>query len=95
MNKAKEVLERLERIGNTNWQSANSVLTELQDLLDMASAALNEVYQAEKDLDEKNAFYAYWAELYGSGLEIANWHQNGETEPYDNFFDEAEKELSA
>ena len=28
----------------------------------------------------------YFVGLCGQGLEIANWHQNGETEPFDNFY---------
>lgn len=27
--------------------------------------------------------------LYGQGLEIANWHMNGDLEPFDNFYDSA------
>lgn len=34
-------------------------------------------------------FKAYFDALYGRGLEIANWHQNGETEPFDHFYDSA------
>lgn len=34
-------------------------------------------------------FYDYWVSLYGTGLEIANWHLNGELEPFDNFFESA------
>lgn len=26
--------------------------------------------------------------LYGQNLQVANWHQNGELEPLDNFFEE-------
>ena len=35
------------------------------------------------------AFYDYWKEFYGIGLEIIGWHKNGEPEPFDNFFDSA------
>lgn len=46
------------------------------------------------ELQEENkrlkAFYDYFAELYGTGLEVANWHLNGDLEPFDNFFDDAE-----
>ena len=31
----------------------------------------------------------YFDELYGQGLEVANWHQNGATEPFDSFYDSA------
>ena len=34
-------------------------------------------------------FKEYFDELYGIGLEVANWHQNGNTEPFDNFYDAA------
>ncbi|HHV99959.1 MAG TPA: hypothetical protein GXX36_10405 [Clostridiaceae bacterium] len=29
----------------------------------------------------------YWRELYGIGLEVLNWHMNGNTEPFDSFYD--------
>lgn len=34
-------------------------------------------------------FKQYFDELYGCGLEIANWHLNGDLEPLDNFIDSA------
>ena len=37
-------------------------------------------------------FYEYFAALYGTGLEIVNWHFNGNAEPFDNFFDAAVNE---
>lgn len=50
-----------------------------------------------KDLEKENkklkAFYDYFSELYGTGLEVANWHLNGDTEPFDNFFEAAEQEM--
>lgn len=36
--------------------------------------------KAEKLLD---ALWSFW----GQGLEVANWHQNGDTEPWDSFFE--------
>lgn len=38
---------------------------------------------------EAKRFKEYFDELYGIGLEVANWHQNGNTEPFDNFYDAA------
>jgi hypothetical protein len=38
---------------------------------------------------EATKFKKYFDELYGQGLEIANWHQNGDLEPFDNFYDSA------
>lgn len=34
-------------------------------------------------------FYEYFMELYGTGLEVLNWHYNGEAEPLDNFIEQA------
>lgn len=32
------------------------------------------------------SFKEYFDDLYGTGLEIANWHLNGESEPFDGFY---------
>lgn len=34
-------------------------------------------------------FKAYFDELYGIGLEVANWHQNGELVSFDEFYEDA------
>ena len=34
-------------------------------------------------------FKEYFDQLYGQGLEVLNWHQNGEPEPFDNFYNSA------
>lgn len=36
-------------------------------------------------------FKAYFDALYGTGLEIANWHKNGALEPFDTFYENAMK----
>ena len=36
------------------------------------------------------AFYRDIMSLYGQGLGVANWHQNGDIEPLDNFLDDAD-----
>ena len=55
-----------------------------------------EIYKlALAQLEEKNElkslkeFKSYFEDLYGQGLEVANWHQNGDTEPFDSFFESA------
>lgn len=35
------------------------------------------------------SFKEYFKDLYGQGLEVANWNQNGELEPFDNFYESA------
>ena len=48
-----------------------------------------------EELQRLNRYKAYLDELYGQGLEVVNWHQNGQTEPLDSFLDGAEMELDA
>lgn len=35
------------------------------------------------------AFKEYFDDMYGKGLEVANFHLNGEFEPFDNFYERA------
>lgn len=44
--------------------------------------------------EKLKAFYGYFADLYGQGLEVANWHHNGDLEAFDNFFESAEDEMN-
>lgn len=39
------------------------------------------------------AFKSYFDELYGKGLDVANWHLNSELEPFDNFYESALQEV--
>jgi hypothetical protein len=34
-------------------------------------------------------FKEYFGEMYGKGLDVANWHLNGQLEPFDNFCESA------
>ena len=47
--------------------------------------------QVVNRLEELMKFKQYFRELYGEGLEVVNWHLNGDTEPFDNFYDSAER----
>ena len=47
-------------------------------------------YQIQKEKFEKlKKFKEYFDDLYGQGYEIANWHMNGDLEPFDNFYESA------
>lgn len=66
----------------------------LRESLDMAIQALEEIQQYREigtveDLRKAKRFKEYFDELYGIGLEVANWHKNGTTESFDNFYDAA------
>lgn len=41
----------------------------------------------QKEIDNLKIFHSYFRELYGEGLEVANWHKNGDLESFDNFYD--------
>ena len=55
---------------------------------------LNEATGLRGEVRRLQAFYDYFSELHGTGLEVANWHLNGETEPFDEFFESAEQEMN-
>ena len=46
-------------------------------------------------LKELSTFKDYFGSLYGQGLEVVNWHLNGTTEPFDNFYESAIEESEA
>ena len=54
-----------------------------------------EVDRLEKEIKALLAFKDYFSDLYGHGLEIANWHENGTLEPFDNLYESAEDEYEA
>ena len=54
--------------------------------------AWNYIRDAITLLKASQAFKSYFDDLYGQGLEISNWHMNGDTEPFDNFYDSAMEE---
>lgn len=43
-------------------------------------------------LKSLSAFKLYFDSLYGEGFEVVNYHMNGATEPFDNFYDSAMEE---
>ncbi|MDF2884884.1 MAG: hypothetical protein K0R54_5454 [Clostridiaceae bacterium] len=51
----------------------------------------DEVEELQGRIEHLQKFYDYFCELYGTGLDVANWHLNGDLEPFDNFFDSAEE----
>ena len=64
----------------------------------LAIKALEEIQQYREigTPDECRAavkFKEYFDELYGTDLEVANWHKNGDTEPFDNFYESALDEV--
>lgn len=46
-------------------------------------------FATRAELETLREFKAYFDDLYGKGLEVANFHENGELEPFDNFYESA------
>lgn len=55
--------------------------------------AKKELQEAKAELESLRAFKSYFDELYGTGLDVANWHENGALEPFDSFYDSAVEEM--
>ncbi len=50
------------------------------------------ICKLEEELNALSAFKSYFDGLYGDGLDVANFHLNGTTEPFDTFYDSAMEE---
>ena len=48
-----------------------------------------------KENDALKAYKNYFADCYGQGYEVANYHLNGDLEPLDSFIDGAEAEYNS
>jgi hypothetical protein len=70
-----------------------SYVNELQMPRDDYKGIMEYIDDAIVLLEEISAFKEYFDELYGQGLEIANWHMNGSLEPFDNFYESAVMEM--
>lgn len=69
------------------------------EILDICEAAdvvpRAELERSLKEIRALSAFKDYFLDLYGKGLEITNWHLNGNTEPFDSFYNSALEEYAA
>ena len=54
----------------------------------------NKRNRLKAEIDRLKRFKAYFDDLYGDGLEVANWHLNGKLEPFDNFYESAIEEMA-
>lgn len=90
-----EAIEELKTsIGLAKMCTLNSERKKEIEAYAMAIQALEEIqaYRAIGTIEEfKQAMYfkEYFMELYEEGLEVANWHENGDLEPLTEFIDSA------
>lgn len=63
------------------------------------AAELSETKVKLEELNKENtalkAYKDYFADCYGQGYEVANYHLNGDLEPLDTFLDSAEAEYES
>ena len=88
-----EIIEILECCANADCKSCpcnidNHYCKDLE-----SQEILNLINRQKAENERLQAFKCYFDELYGKGLEVANWHLNGNTEPFDNFYESALEEM--
>ena len=66
---------------------------EIDILIRKKETLRDEIAEQQAEIERLKRFKYYFDDLYGMGLEIAEWHQNGMLEPFDNFYDSAVKEM--
>ena len=59
----------------------------------VAKDALSLINRQKEEVKKLQVFKSYFDELYGAGLDIANYHLNGELESFDNFYESALQEM--
>ena len=62
---------------------------ESEDTREVTWVDIEELKELKKENERLQGFKKYFDELYGMGLEVANWHQNGDLEPLDEFYESA------
>ena len=60
----------------------------------VAKDTLDLINRQQAEIARFKAFKSYFDELYGKGLDVANWHLNRTLEPFDNFYESALQEMA-
>lgn len=82
------LIEHISNLQNENTDFFNK-LVESERENDKLKA---EIEQLKSELEQSVKFKEYFMELYNQGLEVSNWHLNGDLEPLTNFIDSALEE---
>ena len=57
--------------------------------LNVLEQVVNEYFELIQENKRLQRFKDYFDDLHNTGSEVANWHLNGDLEPFDNFYDSA------
>ena len=63
-------------------KSAKCIAKIMKDSIDL-------INRQKAEIERLRNFKSYFDNLYGKGLEVANWHLNGDLEQFDNFYESA------
>ncbi len=76
---------------NMDFNSVKSLVEKLDNMssIDCTNTVLSLLVNASDTIKNFMRFYIYWTELYGTGLQVNGWYLNGESEPFDSFYDSA------
>ena len=88
-----EIIKALECCVNNQYCWLCILKDREDDCHDILKSALDLINRQNAEIEKLNKFKSYFDDLYGKGLEVANWHLNGSTEPFDNFYESALGEM--
>lgn len=89
-----EIIKALECCAEDEWRCNNNCpFFEKCSKTLMAKSSLDIINRQQAEIERLKAFKSYFDELYGKGLDVANWHLNSELEPFDNFYESALQEV--
>lgn len=91
--RTKEMIAELRKRGLSNGGSLGTHSGFMDEVADRLENMLKSEAELISEITSLKAFKAYFDELYGTGLDVANWHENGALEPFDSFYDSAVKEM--
>ena len=86
-----KILEKVYEVAKLKryFESKNLGDEDKSEEVRVGSWSVEELINSLNAAIEAIAFKDYFDELYGTGLEVANWHLNGDLEDFDSFYDAA------
>lgn len=91
--KLSEYKKNVEKYLPQNVAFLTSPIGDLPITSDGLRKAIDEIIRLQNERDAYKRVKDYWDSLFGQGLEIVNWHLNGDTEPFETFWESAETEV--